>query len=168
MSYLAGFFGIAWLFSAALGLGVLAYAMLEPGRRKYRSGTRWCVWRWTDVRFRGRLYLRRLHLLQTPWFSVMLHWIEGPDPQPDMHDHPVGFVSWVLRGGYVEVVPGGANFRRRWSIARRSATDQHRIYRLPWGRTLTLVLAGPVVRGWGFHTPQGWVPWREYEKLRTH
>jgi len=50
--------------------------------KKYKSGTRWCVWRWTDVVLGGELYLRRL---QTPWFSVMLHWILRPDPQPDMH-----------------------------------------------------------------------------------
>ena len=42
------------------------------------------------------------------------------------------------------------------------ATDMHRII---WTRpdTLTLVLAGPVVRPWGFHTSKGWVPWREYK-----
>ena len=49
--------------------------------RRYKSGTRWCAWRWTDVVLRGELYLRRLHLVQTPWFSLMLHWIPRPDPR---------------------------------------------------------------------------------------
>lgn len=127
--------------------------------RRYRSGMRWCVWRWTDVVLDGALYLRRLHLVQTPLFSVMLHWIVRPDPQPDMHDHPVSFASIVLRGGYDEATPAGER-RIRWLNLKR-ATDQHRIV---WAQlnTLTLVLAGPVVRPWGFHTKRGWIPWRKY------
>lgn len=38
------------------------------------SRTRWCAWRWTDVAFNGKLYLRRLHLVQTPWFSTSEAW----------------------------------------------------------------------------------------------
>ena len=130
--------------------------------RRYKSGTRWCAWRWTDVVLRGELYLRRLHLVQTPWFSLMLHWIPRPDPQPDRHDHPVSFVSWVTRGAYAEWTPGRDRTWHRWSIHAMRATDMHRII---WTRpdTLTLVLAGPVVRPWGFHTSKGWVPWREYK-----
>lgn len=73
--------------------------------RRYKSGWRWCTMRWTDVVLNGETYLRRLHLVQTPLFSVMLHWILTPDPQPDLHDHPVDFWSFVLRGGYKEEVP---------------------------------------------------------------
>jgi hypothetical protein len=133
-------------------------------RRMYKSGSRWSLWRWTDVVLNGVLYLRRLHLVQTPWFSVMLHWLT-PDPQPDLHDHPVSFLSIPLRGGYCEMTPSGGrligmgyhatNFKR--------ATDTHRISWVHPDGALTLVFAGPVVRSWGFHTPRGWVPWREYQ-----
>lgn len=143
-------------------------------RREYRSGQRWTVWRWTDVVIGGLLYLRRLHLVQTPWFAVMLHWIQRPDPQPDLHDHPVGFLSVPLRGWYAEEVPAHhfgqpcdvcgwfVEGRRPWRFKR--ATDRHRIVDVSEGGCLTLVFAGPVVRGWGFHTANGWVPWREYSK----
>jgi hypothetical protein len=134
----------------------------------YKSGTRWCLWRWTDVVIAGVLYLRRLHLLQTPWFSVMLHWLT-PDPQPDLHDHPVSFLSLLVRGWYDEIIPytrtgyhcRHAQFRRRWFNFKR-ATDRHRIVATS-SPCVTLVIAGPVVRSWGFWTSNGWVPWREYE-----
>lgn len=86
----------------------------------------------------------------------MLHWLT-PDPQPDLHDHPVGFVSIVLKGGYTENTPSGLR-HIRWLNFKRP-TDQHRIVS---GTALTLVFAGPKVREWGFHTPKGWVHWKEY------
>jgi hypothetical protein len=97
----------------------------------------------------------------------MLHWIRRADPQPDLHDHPNAFVSLVLRGWYEEEVPApgddSARIRRRisfWNFKR--PTETHRITTLGRKEILTLVFAGPVVRGWGFHTPRGWEPWRKY------
>ena len=78
-----------------------------------------------------------------------------------MHDHPVSFISWMIRGGYTEDTPEGTRTWPRWSIRRMCATDVHRIV-WTYPQTVTLVLAGPVVRSWGFHTRKGWVPWREY------
>ena len=113
----------------------------------------------------GLLYLRRLHLVQTPWFAVMLHWIVRPDPQPDMHDHPVSFLSVPLRGHYVEQRSGRWLLNcadwARWNFIR--ATDRHRIRYVSPGGCLTLCFAGPVTRSWGFHTSRGFVPWREYQ-----
>jgi hypothetical protein len=132
--------------------------------RQYKSGMRWCLWRWTDVVLGGELYLRRLHIFQTPLASLMLHWIQRPDSQSDMHDHPVSFISWMLRGGYTEETPEGTRAWPRWSMHLMRATDRHRIV-ITGPNTLTLVLAGPVVRSWGFHTSKGWVPWREYHPV---
>lgn len=140
--------------------------------RAYSSGTRWCIWRWTDVVKGGSVYLTRLHLVQVPWGALMLHWIRRADPDPDMHDHPVAFASLVLRGGYVELVPraigedpGGAQRTvRRFNL--KNADDPHRIVDVNPRGTLTLVLAGPVTRSWGYHTEGGWVPWREYQRGR--
>ncbi len=128
--------------------------------RRYRSGMRWCLWRWTDVDVDDKLYLRRLHLFQTPLFSIMLHWIMRPDPQPDLHDHPVAFASIVLRGGYAEEVPGA---RLRWIKHLNLKLPTHR-HRIRWAapNTLTLVFAGPVVRKWGFWRGDQFIPWREY------
>jgi len=139
--------------------------------RVYVSGMRWCAWRWTDVdpEGGGETYLTRLHLFQTPWCSCMLHWLLRADPEPDLHDHPNAFISIVLRGWYEEEIPKlgeSERISRRISLWNfKNPTDRHRIVALR-RPTLTLVFAGPVVRGWGFHTPKGWEPWREYVARR--
>lgn len=130
-------------------------------RRKYKTGSRWAFWRWTDVVLEGELYLRRLHLLQCPWFAVMLHWILRPDANRDLHDHPVSFLSVVLRGGYVQETPRG---REAVLLGQyMPAEGAHRIVFVLPG-TLTLVFAGPRRREWGFLTESGWVDWRTYQK----
>lgn len=149
------------------------------GARRTDRTLVWMLWRWLDIRPRGRDYLTRLYLLQLPWFGIRLHWFDGPDPDPDCHDHPCGFISLVLRGGYTErrqniyagyLLDETLTERKRWSICRRRASDIHTITSVQKG-TLTLVLVGPNVRHWFFWVrwPEGtpWashrrVPWREY------
>src|SRR5258708_6694326 len=67
--------------------------------RAYKSGSDWAVWRWSIV---PSDYIRRLHVIKTPWFAICVHWLNGPDPEPWLHDHPVTFLSLILRGGYDE------------------------------------------------------------------
>jgi hypothetical protein len=132
--------------------------------RKYKTGTGWCVWRWTQT---DSEYIRRLHVLKTPWFAICLHWILKPDPEPYLHDHPVSFLSIILRGAYCE-----ARVRQRfdapqnvrhvwWNFIRATGADRHTITHVEPG-TLTLCFMGPKIREWGFHTPTGWVYWRDY------
>lgn len=87
-----------------------------------------------------------------------------------MHDHPNAFMSIVLRGWYEEETPKPGSESERistrislWNF--KTPMDRHRIVALSQ-RLLTLVFAGPVVRGWGFHTAEGWEPWREYVARR--
>lgn len=135
-------------------------------RREYKSGTRWGVWLWT---FTPSGYITRLHIVKTPWFAVMLHWINGPDPEPDMHDHPVTFLSVILRGGYQEYASiqfsklrSFVGYRRcRWFNFIRAGKHVHQIVSVK-PNTLTLCFVGPKVREWFFHTDDGLVPWREY------
>lgn len=126
--------------------------------RKYKSGTGWCVWRWTDV---DSKYIARLHVVKTPWFAICLHWIHKPDPEPFDHDHPVSFLSIILRGGYTERRNGKLKQRRYFNWISASKSDVHTI---TWvaPHTLTLALMGPKRRDWGFHTDGGWVYWKEY------
>lgn len=127
-------------------------------RRKYVSGTRWCFWRWTDV---DSEYITRLHVVKTPWFAVCLHWINKPDPEPYLHDHPVSFFSVILRGWYEEYreLRGRVQENRWFNWVR--ATDSHSI--IACGpKTLTVCFMGPKVRKWGFRTNDGWVYWKDY------
>lgn len=127
------------------------------------------VWRWFDIIPDGEteIYLSRLNLLNTPWFSVKVHWIRKPDQDRHLHDHPWSFLSFVLSGHYDEVTPaifnGLATTRTRrikW-FNFKSAPQSHRISKVA-RNTITLVFTGPKVREWGFITESGWVHWRKY------
>jgi len=141
--------------------------------RKYKTGTAWGVWLWSEVVIGGETYLRRLHLLKTPWGAVMIHWIFRPDPQPHLHDHPVSFLSIVLRGAYREIRPRdrgraspgrGIDNLSQWVTAWNwiAARDIHRIVDVLPG-TVTLCFAGPARQVWGFYTPEGKIAWTFYD-----
>lgn len=140
--------------------------------RLYKSGTRWCIFRWTIT---DSEYITRLHVLKTPWFAVCLHWINNPDPEPYLHDHPVSFLSIILRGCYIERVNSTPRYRARkwfnWIRASRSA--KHTIIAVPNSGALTLCFMGPKTQEWGFHdvalvdgelvpTPGAWTYWKDY------
>ncbi len=134
--------------------------------RKYKSGSRWALWRWTTV---DSEYIVRLHLIMTPWFAICLHWFNKPDPEPYLHDHPVTFLSLILKGSYHEerkvfTLAGDqdrSGHRKWWNFIRASFYDRHSISWIEPG-TLTLCFMGPKRRTWGFDTPDGWISWKEY------
>lgn len=135
-------------------------------RRKYKSGTAYCFWRWTDV---DSEYITRLHIVKTPAFALCLHWIHKPDPEPFMHDHPVSFLSIILRGSYTELrrkgtsrVQSGEVIRRSFcNFIKASPLDVHSIVAVA-PHTVTLCFMGPKTREWGFHTKEGWIGWKAY------
>jgi hypothetical protein len=136
--------------------------------RKYKSGSIWALWRWTDV---DSEYIVRLHVIKTPWWAICVHWIIKPDPEPWLHDHPVSFFSLVLKGWYTEkrVVD---KFYTGFTPTFRSINHTNRITGSDWDRhsivqvapegAVTLCFMGPKTREWGFHTPDGWVMWKDY------
>ena len=123
----------------------------------------------------SQTYLSRLRIVQTPWFALYLHRMDGPDSRPTLHDHPWNIVSVVLRGGYVErrLNPKDmtVNERRRvrWVNVMRTH-DAHAITTLLRVPTWTLLFVGPRVRTWGYLEPAsgyriGWT-WTEFNKHR--
>lgn len=132
----------------------------------------------------GELYMERFALcsLFGGRFAMRLHHIVREDRDRHMHDHPWNFASVVLQGGYVEARPllqeglwegpdNGdestlqevyvATKRRRFSLGFRRALDRHKIMSVE-PDTWTLFITGPYKNGWGFHTPEGKVPYRLY------
>lgn len=101
--------------------------------------------------------LTRYRLAQTPWFGVYVHQIHRADADQDCHDHPWRFVTWVIRGGYVEELrrrparPGGSEavWRGRWSVHAMPLRYAHRLTDVQ-PNTWTLLLVGPKRQGWGF------------------
>lgn len=137
------------------------------------TAVRWAVWQWCDIPSQdnpGQVYLRRLRLVQTPWFSVMLHWINEPDVGRYAHDHPWTFYSFILRGNYREDVwpdeawmykqklPPLMNLWCRYSIHRMPFGSAHRIVHASEG-LVTMVVTGKrqqVFRFWTDDKPVTW------------
>lgn len=101
-----------------------------------------------------RNYLTRWRIVQTPWFGLYLHRMDGPDPRPTLHDHPWSFLSVVLRGGYYEhrLDPMTLKVERRWvtRFNRMRPSDAHFIKALRRVPTWTFVVVGRRVRTWGY------------------
>lgn len=130
--------------------------------RKYKSGTDWCIWRWTDV---DSEYIVRLHVVKTPWWAICVHWINKPDAERWLHDHPVSFLSIILRGGYLEY-RGNLHFNWRKHFNYIRSTDRHVITNV-YPDTVTLCFMGPKTQEWGFYVPEkGKVFWKDYYEAK--
>lgn len=110
------------------------------------------------------------------WPRVYIHKFMRSDDDRALHDHPWWFVSIVLRGGYYEITESGRKWRGAGSIAFRRATATHRVQLCGCGyckHPVTLFIAGPVKRMWGFWCPvREWsgriiakifVPWEDFD-----
>lgn len=87
--------------------------------------------------------------IETRWGSLRLHHWRAPDDDRHFHDHPWGFTTVVLAGGYTDRSPEGDDHLRRGSIRHRPAEHQHTV--VPdQGGAWTLVITGPKIRDWGF------------------
>lgn len=106
------------------------------------------------------------------WFNIYLHNMVRDDEDRALHDHPWLNASVILRGGFWEVVPSKARagyeqlkWRKPGQVVFRRAKSAHRLMlqtgpsRVP---SWSLFITGPVVRKWGFHCPQGWIPWEKF------
>lgn len=122
--------------------------------------------------------MKRLRLVQTPWFGVYVHLIYREDMDPVPHDHPWTFWRCVLRGGYLEhylTDPGRGRValraQRRWRIGRFPTSHAHRIVLVKPG-TVSLVVVGRKRRAWGFWgpsedaSPRTWTDYRDALGLR--
>lgn len=137
------------------------------------------------------VYLRRWYLFRLPmfWskdpkkrttglFSIRLHHIQYPDTDRYPHDHPWPFVSFILRGGYRERWDTAGHWSPRYRrhvkrVSFHTRTDLHLIDGFdrgsgPEGGAWTMIFTGRERKkygsdkGWGFMTPEGWIPWNRY------
>jgi hypothetical protein len=84
------------------------------------------IWRWKAHGRDGCTYtlFYRLHIIDTPWGNLVLHWIINADPLPlGLHDHPWPFKSIVLWGGYTE------KFLPEWCAADEPWAEDYVMYR---------------------------------------
>lgn len=170
MTYLLRF--IAWALPTRAAAAVFR-ALTWAAAKLPQNGVFWCY----TIRGKdGSPYIRRLLLPRWGGQRPMLHWIQRPDEDRDMHNHPWAWAeSRILLGGYAEdrlrPIPDhevhGGMLRRETEIYRPG--DINRLHAGSWHRissirphTWTLITVGERVQEWGFRTPEGFVVWTEY------
>ena len=140
------------------------------GRRRVQTVVDW-VFRFENINggVEDASHLHRWCLFALPrGIRLYLHHFVDSDFARDPHDHPKGFLSIGLRGGYLEETPREEMGVKQYSIYiapwLRYFPPQH-IHRilLPEGKDCwTLALTGPVRREWGFWHAGRWIEWRQY------
>lgn len=116
----------------------------------------------------GRLYLIRRTLFTCSWFSIKIHNILLSD-YACLHDHPWLFLTFILKGSYVEWIENKKNpawnyswpyLRNRFSILYRAAKFKHRLEITDpvWSFVITF----KKTREWGFWPKEGFIPWFKY------
>lgn len=104
-------------------------------------------------------YLVRYTLFTCKYFSIKIHNILLSDYECQ-HDHPWAFITFLLKGGYVEHTPTKSKVYGPLSLLYRPADYVHRleIHQPVWSFVITF----KKVRKWGFWTKTGWVEWFKY------
>ena len=120
-------------------------------------------------------YMRRWFVIpRNDDFNIYLHHIRHSDDDRALHDHPWQSLSLCLAGGMYEITgsndPDHPDHARAvvkaGDVRSRDPLTAHRLELAEppnapvecW----TLFITGPKVRTWGFHCPQGFVPWDEF------
>lgn len=112
-------------------------------------------------------YLYRLRLIDTPWFGLYIHVIADCDPDPHLHNHPAGFFSLILAGGYTESFKANAHAgqwtrkHKRFSLNRIHHGNFHKITKVD-GPVWSLVFRGKRHGSWGFLVRGKVVDYTEY------
>jgi hypothetical protein len=108
-------------------------------------------------------------------FNIFLHKFLKGDPD-DVHDHPWGYCTLILRGGYYEWIPqfnadGTKSCEvRKWRSPGHfricKPNSYHRIELQPGVTAWTLFMPLKKVRDWGFLVNDVWIQHEHYLKTR--
>lgn len=96
------------------------------------------------------------------FFNIYLNHVLRSDDDRALHDHPWWSLSIMLHGKYVDVTEKGKKTFRKGAVILREAREAHRL-EIDGGLCTTLFITGPHIREWGFHCPEGWRHWQEFE-----
>ena len=94
-------------------------------------------------------------------FNIFLHKFLKSDPD-DMHDHPWGFFTLILWGGYWEYTPNGKFWRAPGYWNKVDATWIHRVELDNETPCWTLFIPFQNNRIWGFYKNEEWIESEQY------
>lgn len=106
-------------------------------------------------------------------FNIFLHKFIKSDPD-DLHDHPWGFRTIILKGGYWEHTEEGKFWREPGFTQSVTPMHKHRVELKPNCTCWTLFIPYRRTRDWGFYRNNKWIESEEYfkkrkqEKLENH
>ncbi len=107
--------------------------------------------------------MHRWTLLDVGFAKLMIHHFLPTQRDRDHHDHPRGFVTVVIKGGYDDIQFGGKVDRVRAPTIRIRHAEHAHITVAGKKGAWTIVVMGPKIREWGFFRDNRWWPWRKYE-----
>lgn len=94
-------------------------------------------------------------------FSLRIHhWLSSDDDR-NFHDHPWGFITFIIKGGYVDVSPLGEELMTPGKFKFRPALHRHTVKVNPGG-CWTLMITGPELRKWGFWVKNKFIKANKY------
>lgn len=122
----------------------------------------------------------RYTILSCRFGQILLHSFHQSDQDRDLHDHPWAFCAIILRGGYLEVAERKGSgywfpsprdgryrkFHRPGTLLFRPAKWAHCVLIEEGKPVWSLVITGPRVRDWRFHTANGWLQWRKWGRSK--
>lgn len=116
----------------------------------------------------GEVHFRRWRFLELPWLRIYLHQILKADEDGAEHSHPWHFVSWILRGRYVERSNGKLTVRTPfWNpLSFRNRRRYHMLHEVT-KPTWTLVLAFGSGSDWGYATSNGHVDHKTFRERKV-
>ena len=140
---------------------------------RLNTGYKWSLFGRQWVKINGRYMLKRLKIIQTPYFAILLTKIYRPDSERYPHTHFRSAVSFIISGGYVEKVYTEQEYlssyhhryHNRWSFHTIPKSIAHTITKVDkplW----TLLFAGRMKGEFVFWTPEGKIDYREYGRDR--
>lgn len=81
--------------------------------------------------------------------AFRLHkWVASDDLRYH-HDHPYWFITFVLRGSYINITDGGEEVLKPGCVRFRRAEHRHAV-KLVSKSCCTFLISGPPLRKWGF------------------
>lgn len=108
-------------------------------------------------------YMLRWYLIpRNPVFNMYYHQVLRDDDDRALHDHPWPSVSIVQKGVMLDVRNDGTTMLQPGDMVFRDAEDAHRL-EVVEGPVETLFITGPKQRVWGFHCPDGWKDFMQFD-----
>lgn len=106
-----------------------------------------------------KIYFTMWILFSCKWFQVRIHRIIKMN-DTCLHDHPWGFITLILKGGYVEYTEKKSRILHPGRIIYRGSNFKHRleIHQKSW----SLNLMFPTRKEWGYFVNGTFVKWDQY------